>query len=181
MIQHSGKASNAATLSFLAKTGLAAAAVLAAATIAKKRTKHPSTLRGKIVLITGSRGLGLATAQELERRGARIALCARDAQELKQACELLWREQIEAAAFPADVNDASEIAPLVNRVLDRFGRIDILVNNAGEIRVGPLESLTHSDFEQAMDLMFWAAVNLTLEVLPHMKKRRSGQIVNITS
>jgi NAD(P)-dependent dehydrogenase (short-subunit alcohol dehydrogenase family) len=139
------------------------------------------SLWGKVVLITGSRGLGLALAQELGRCGARIALCARDADELKRACEMLGRELIEAAPFPADITDESAIEPLVASVVQRFGRIDVLVNNAGAITIGPLDSFTRDDFDYAMNLMFWAGVNLSFAVLPHMRQRRSGMIVNITS
>ena len=138
-------------------------------------------LCGKTVLITGSRGLGLALAYELGRRGARIALCARDSEELERACDGLHREGIEAVWFPCDVTYKSEIEPLVRHVIERFGRLDILVNNGGEIQVGPLDSLEHSDFECAMDLMFWAPVNLTFAVLPEMTRRGGGHIVNITS
>lgn len=171
----------AGRMSLLAKTAFLAGAALTAVKLTTRRRANNSELRDKIAVITGSRGLGLAIARELGRRGARIALCARDDQELHRACELLEREQIEAAAFRADVSDASAIAPLVSQVLHRFGGIDILVNNAGEIGVGPWESFTRSDFERAMNLMFWGAVNLTFEVLPTMRRQRSGHIVNITS
>src|ERR1700761_1767756 len=167
--------------SLLIKIGVAAGAGFAALHFAKKRATSSSELRGKVVLITGSRGLGLALARELGNRGARIALCARNEQELQRACESLLHQHIEAAPFPADVSNPAEIGLLVNRVLNQFGRLDILVNNAGEITVGPFESFTHSDFERAMNLMFWAAVNLTLEVFPHMKRQGGGSIVNITS
>jgi NAD(P)-dependent dehydrogenase (short-subunit alcohol dehydrogenase family) len=139
------------------------------------------SLWGKVVLITGSRGLGLAAAQELGRQGARIALCARDAHELDRACEILRRERIEAAPFTADITEESAIPLLVERVIQHFGRIDILINNAGSITIGPLDSFTRSDFDYAMNLMFWAAVNLSFAVLPYMRARRSGLIVNITS
>ena len=166
-------------LSFWQTTGLCTAAMLAASQLVKYAKKMD--LRGKTVLITGSRGLGLALAYELGRRGSRIALCARDAEELERACEGLHREEIEAVSFPCDVTHESEIEPLVRQVIGRFGKLDILVNNAGEIQVGPLDSLEHSDFEHAMDLMFWAPVNLTFAVLPEMKRQGGGYIVNITS
>src|SRR5207248_8509237 len=63
----------------------------------------------------------------------------------------------------------------------RFGQIDILMNNAGVMTVGPLEHQTLADFHQALDVMFWGAVYPTLEILPAMRARRSGEIVNITS
>jgi short-subunit dehydrogenase len=169
------------TISLLAKAAIFVGASFAAVKLAKKGLGASPSMRGKVALITGSRGLGLAIARELGRRGVRIALCARDEQELRRACASLSLEQIEASPFPADVCNASEIAPLVKSVLGRFGRIDILVNNAGEITVGPFDTFAHTDFKHAMDLMFWAPVNLTFEVLPIMRQQRSGHIVNITS
>jgi NAD(P)-dependent dehydrogenase (short-subunit alcohol dehydrogenase family) len=167
-------------ISFLAKAALVAGAGFTALKLARRAASARFHMRGKTVLITGSRGLGLAIAQELGRRGARIALCARNEAELQQACASLARERIEALPFPADVSAPSEIAPLVSRVVSKLGGIDVLVNNAGEIRVGPYQTFTPADYEHAMNLMFWAAVNLTFQALPHIKARR-GQIVNITS
>ena len=70
---------------------------------------------------------------------------------------------------------------MIKRVHDRFGSIDILINNAGVISVGPLDEMTIEDFENAMNSNFWAGVYATLAVLPGMRKRHSGRIVNITS
>jgi short-subunit dehydrogenase len=168
-----------AGLSFWQTTGFCAAALFAASRLVKYAKKVD--LRGKTVLITGSRGLGLALAYELGQSGARIALCARDSEELERACEGLHREGIAAVCFPCDVTQKNEIGPLVRQVIERFGRLDILVNNAGEIQVGPFDSLEYSDFERAMDLMFWAPVNLTFAVLPEMRRQGGGNIVNITS
>jgi NAD(P)-dependent dehydrogenase (short-subunit alcohol dehydrogenase family) len=165
--------------SLLWKSAAAAGVIFAAAKLAGRRERL--NLWGKVVLITGSRGLGLALAQELGRQGARIALCARDTEELRRACDMLGRELIEAAPFPADITNEAAIEPLVESVVRRFGRIDILVNNAGAITIGPLDSFTREDFEYAMNLMFWAGVNLSFAVLPHMRERRAGTIVNITS
>jgi short-subunit dehydrogenase len=161
---------------------LSAAGIFAAANIATRLARPKLDLRQKVVLITGgSRGLGLSLAFELGSLGSRLALCARDAHELEQARSRLAERGIEAAIFPCDISEEFDVEPLVARVLDRFGRIDILINNAGHISVAPLERLQHSDFEQAMKVMFWAPVNLTLAVLPHMKQRGSGRIVDITS
>ncbi|MBV9300755.1 MAG: SDR family oxidoreductase [Acidobacteriaceae bacterium] len=150
--------------------------------IVRKLSVSKLDLRDKIVLITGgSRGLGLCLGFELGNRGARLALCARDQQELEEARNRLAARGIEAAVFPCDISDESQISPLVGNVLDRYGRIDVLVNNAGHIIAAPFESFDHSDFERAMNVMFWAPVNLSFAVLPLMKQQRSGSIVNITS
>ncbi|MBV8811911.1 MAG: SDR family oxidoreductase [Acidobacteriaceae bacterium] len=167
--------------SWLTAAGVSALAVLAARHLIKRRDQPLVKLRDKVVLVTGgSRGLGLAIAREFGRQGARVALCARDDEELRKACEKLAAEGIEAVSFPADITDAANIEPLVSSVISRLGSLDVLVNNAGRISVGPFDSFTHADFEEAMNLMFWAPVNLTLAALPHMKGR-SGHIINITS
>jgi short-subunit dehydrogenase len=168
--------------SWLVAAGVTAVALYGIGKLAARVMKNPVNLRGKIALITGgSRGLGLALAQELGEYGCDIALCARDEQELQEAADKLRQLRIEIDVFPCDLSKAEEIEPLVGRVLARFGRIDILVNNAGLIQVAPFDNLEKSDFETAMDLMFWAPVNLTLAVLPHLRKQGSGHIVNIAS
>jgi len=70
---------------------------------------------------------------------------------------------------------------LLKRLYRIFGSLDILINNAGVIQVGPMETFRHEDFESAMDIMYWGHVNTTLAVLPHMKERKTGHIVNVTS
>ncbi len=170
-------------VSILGKVALTAATVIAARKLFSiKANRPPLDLHDKVVLITGgSRGLGFALAQDMGRRGSRLALCARDQSELDEACKRLAEEQIEAVPFICDVTSQPEITTLVERVIERFGRIDILINNAGYIKVGPFDSFEHAEYERAMDLMFWAPVNLTLTVLPHMQKQGAGHVVNITS
>lgn len=161
---------------------VSAAAVIAAAKLATRRARPNSDLKGKVALITGgSRGLGLSLAFELGHLGSHLALCARDANELEEARGRLAERGIDAAIFPCDISESSEVEPLVDRVMDHFGTIDILINNAGQISVAPLARLEHSDFDDAMKVMFWAPVNLTSAVLPYMKRRGSGHIVDITS
>jgi short-subunit dehydrogenase len=167
---------------WLAAAGLSGAAIAAGAAILKKGTSQGVNLRGKLALITGgSRGLGLAIARELGSRGAQVALCARDENELQSARDILAKNNIDAEYFVADISKEPEIEMLIRGVMARFGRIDVLVNNAGHIKVGPAQSFDKSEFTAAMDLMFWAPVHLTFAVLPVMERQGSGHIVNITS
>ena len=170
------------SMKFFEKAAIAAAAVVGANALLSAGGKRKFQLHSKVVLITGgSRGLGFALAQELGRRGSRLALCARDAEELEEACRRLGREQIEAVPFTADLADKQDAELLIERVIKRFGHVDVLVNNAGHIQVGPFDSFDRADYERAMQVMFWAPVNLSLAVLPHMRGRGQGHIVNITS
>ncbi len=147
-----------------------------------KRFTRGDDVSGQVVLITGaSRGLGLAMAREFAGAGARLAICARDPQELDWAREDLARRGAEAVAIQCDVGNHDDVQRLVRETLERFGRIDTLVNNAGVITVGPWQSQTLTDYQEAMDTMFWGVVYPTLAVLPHMLQRGRGRIANITS
>jgi NAD(P)-dependent dehydrogenase (short-subunit alcohol dehydrogenase family) len=139
-------------------------------------------VHGEVVLITGgSRGLGLALAREFARVGCRLVLCARDAQELERARHDLAQRGADVLAVPCDVSDREQVNHLIAQATQRFGRVDILVNNAGIIQVGPLHTATVEDFETALNVMFWGVLYPTLAVLPQMRARRKGRIVNITS
>jgi NAD(P)-dependent dehydrogenase (short-subunit alcohol dehydrogenase family) len=87
----------------------------------------------------------------------------------------------EVLAIPCDVSDQAQVAAMVETVTQHYGRIDILINNAGIIVVAPVETLTHADFERVMAVNFWGVLNPTMAVLPAMRARGSGRIVNITS
>ena len=139
-------------------------------------------LTGRVVVITGgSRGLGLVLARKLGRRGMRVVVCARDEEELERARASLAAEAIDATALPVDVTDADGMAGMIADVEENLGPVDVLVNNAGIIQVGPSESMTLDDYRRAMDVMFWGALNGAEAVLPRMRGRRRGTIVNITS
>ena len=139
-------------------------------------------LNGKTALVTGgSRGLGLLIAEQLGRRGCRVMICARDAEELETAGRRLRKQGIDADTTVCDVTDPGAADLLVGAVESRFGQLDILVNNAGVIQVGPLEAMTGQDFEQSWQTMFAGPLRLTLAALPRMRSRHSGTIVNIAS
>jgi short-subunit dehydrogenase len=139
-------------------------------------------LNGKVVLITGgSRGLGLVMAREFAREGARLAICARDEGELERARADLKKLGAQVIAVPCDVTERAQVNEMISIVTDRYGQVDVLVNNAGVIQVGPVEVMTLEDYEEAMRVHFWAPLYTTLAVLPEMRRRRQGRIVNISS
>jgi short-subunit dehydrogenase len=140
------------------------------------------SLEGKIALVTGgSRGLGLVLARDLGLKGMRIVICARDEEELERARATLAAEGIQATALPGDVADEECMAGLIADVEENVGPIDVLVNNAGIMQVGPAETMRPDDYRRAMDVMFWGALYTSEAVLPRMRARRRGTIVNVTS
>ena len=160
---------------------MAAIGIVAAAGL-YRAVKPKYKVQDKVALITGgSRGLGLVLARELADRGARIAICARDRDELQRAKEDLESRGAEVFDAICDVRDQSAVETMIADVRSRFGRIDILVNNAGVIQVGPLESQTQSDFEEAMNVHFWGPYYAMRAVLPEMRQRGEGRIANISS
>jgi len=139
-------------------------------------------LAGKVALITGgSRGLGLVLARTMGQRGMRVVICARDEEELERARASLAAEGIDATALPCDVTDEEGVAGLVADIEENIGPVDVLVNNAGIIQLGPSEAMRLDDYRRAMDVMFWGALNTAEAVLPRMRARRRGTMVNVTS
>jgi NAD(P)-dependent dehydrogenase (short-subunit alcohol dehydrogenase family) len=139
-------------------------------------------LLGKTVVITGgSRGLGLALAREVAAQGAQVVVCARDVDSLERARQSLEQLGADVLAVPCDVTEPASTTELLRQVHERFGPVDVLINNAGVIEVGPAETMSVADYEEAMATNFWGMLYPTLAVLPEMRERRGGRIVNITS
>jgi len=159
--------------------GVVGAGLAAREVLARRREVE---LTGEVALVTGgSRGLGFLLARELARAGCRVAICARDAAELERARAALAGEGASVLAVPCDVADPEQVRELVGAVERHFGPVEILINNAGIIQVGPLETMTVTDFQQAMDVMYWGAVYPSLAVLPGMRARHQGRICTISS
>ena len=139
-------------------------------------------LRGRTILVTGgSRGLGFLVARELLREGAQVAICARDADTLSRAQRQLEGDGRPVVAIQCDVTVREHVERVVGRVTEELGTIDALINNAGTITVGPLDTMRLADFHDAMNTNFWGALHAILAVLPAMRRRRAGRIVNIAS
>jgi NAD(P)-dependent dehydrogenase (short-subunit alcohol dehydrogenase family) len=142
------------------------------------------SFEGKSVLITGgSRGLGLALAIEFAREGAKVAVIARDRDELLRA-----KAKVEALvptahlrAYACDVTSHREFAEAIKLVVLDQGGLDVLVNNAGAITVGPFEAMDNEDFEAQMNLHFMAPVHACRLALPYLREKSGARIVNICS
>jgi short-subunit dehydrogenase len=139
---------------------------------------------GKVVLVTGaSSGIGRAAALQLAIAGATVLLVARSEDQLAEAVAEITAAGGTGIAYRCDLTDFDEIDALVTKVLDQHGRVDVLVNNAGmSIR----RKVRHSqdrfqDFERPMHLNYFAAVRLTMGLLPTMVEREAGQVINISS
>jgi NAD(P)-dependent dehydrogenase (short-subunit alcohol dehydrogenase family) len=160
------------------------AAILAgiASLRAASRKRRRLDFRDKVAVVTGgSRGLGLVLARELVAEGARVAICARDEAELARAEAELRQATDDVLAVPCDLTQREQVDAMLAKVRERLGPVDVLINNAGTIQVGPMDEMTTADYEEALRVHFWAPLFTSLGVLPDMRRRRLGRIVNIAS
>lgn len=140
-------------------------------------------LYGKVAIVTGgSRGLGLLIAEEMGRRGARVAICGREAAAVERASAMLSNEGIEVLARSCDLGDRHQAEAFVREVEHHYGRIDVLVNNAGIIRVAPVSAMSADDVDDAMHASFASAQNMSFAALPALRRQRGeARIANVTS
>jgi NAD(P)-dependent dehydrogenase (short-subunit alcohol dehydrogenase family) len=162
--------------------GMAAGACAVLAGTRALRARRAIDFSGRVVVITGgSRGLGLVLARRFAAEGARLCLLARNDEELARAKAELADTGAEVLTIRCDVRRRADIRAAVDRMLDRWPAIDVLVNNAGVIQVGPLEHMATEDFENALATHFWGPLHLMYEIVPAMRRRGFGRIVNISS
>ncbi|MCR5889741.1 SDR family oxidoreductase [Hymenobacter sp. J193] len=162
-------------------TALGVGALVTAATVWNNR-RGSYDLRGRVVLITGgSRGLGLILARQAVAEGANVAICARDADELERARLELAAGGTRVMTLVRDLTSPEDVRTLVAEVQNQLGPIDVLINNAGIITAGPLEHMDERDYEESMQVHFWAPFHTMQAVLPNMRRRGEGRIVNIAS
>jgi 3-oxoacyl-[acyl-carrier protein] reductase len=140
-------------------------------------------LRGKCAIVcAASRGLGRATALSLAREGAAVAICARSEPALLEAAEEI-RASTGALIVPivADVGGAEDADRLVSRAAADLGGIDILITNTGGPKSALFETLSDADWYEAIDSLLMSVVRLSRGVIPHMRRRGGGRILNVTS
>ena len=140
----------------------------------------PSQLSGQVVVVAGaSKGIGLATAQALLARGARVVLLAREPARLEAAVSALRDEN--ALGIAVDVCDKRAVTAALAGVVARWGRIDGLVNNVGFQFARRLEIMPESEIRQLIELNFVSAVFACQAAIPHLRAAGGGRIVNISS
>ena len=145
------------------------------------RAKRAYDVSGKTILIVGgSRGLGLILARQLAAQGAKLSICARGERELAAAKLDLEARGAEVLTTVCDVTDKAQIENVVEKTVARFGGIDVLFYVAGVFIAGPLEAMTDHDFEYSMKVNFWGAYYATMAALPFLKQS-SGRVVHMSS
>ncbi len=140
-------------------------------------------LPGRVAIVTGAaRGIGFAIAERLSRAGAHVVVADVAEEGAAAAVERLREGGSKAAAAPADVTSPDEVGAMVEHALEAFGQLDILVNNAGITgRDAPLWETTDEDWQKVLDLNLNATFYCCRAVVPHMRERQSGAIVNVAS
>jgi 3-oxoacyl-[acyl-carrier protein] reductase len=140
-------------------------------------------LKGKVALVGGSsRGLGRAVARELAAEGCSVVLCSRDADAIARAgADIARQTGAETLAVAANLSDAAAVERVVSAAFDRFSRVDVLVTNTGGPPAGSFETHSPDAWRCAVAQNLESVLNLTRAVVPGMKERRWGRIVNVTS
>ena len=140
-------------------------------------------LTGRSAVITGgSKGLGLAMAAGLASAGASMMLVNRNTAEgIRAAEELSTIYGVKAMSFGADITDRQQTETMAKVAIDAFGKIDILINSAGINIRGPIDEVTPEDFNKVMDVNVNGTWLCCRAVVPHMKERGSGKIINLAS
>jgi 3-oxoacyl-[acyl-carrier protein] reductase len=140
-------------------------------------------IRDRVALVAASsKGLGRAIAEELAAEEVNLVMCARGPDALRDTAKSIRdRTGVTVVDVAADVSEQSGLERVVAGALEKFGRVDILVNNSGGPPSGPFESYTPETWEAATRLLLFSVVGFTRALLPGMKERKWGRILNVTS
>jgi NAD(P)-dependent dehydrogenase (short-subunit alcohol dehydrogenase family) len=142
----------------------------------------PLVLRGAVVAITGaSAGIGRETALAFAREGARVAVCARRTDRLRELAAQIAAAGSEALVQEVDVADEAQVGAFVRATVDRFGRLDVLVNNAGYGVRGRVEETPAEDYRRLMEVNYLGTVYGCRAAIPLMRAQGGGVIVNVSS
>jgi Tropinone reductase 1 len=140
------------------------------------------TLAGKKALITGgTKGIGLAIAEEFLALGAQVFIVARKADELQKVLEEWQKQQLPATGLAADVSKKADRETIIATVTDQWGSLDILINNAGSNFRKKTPDFSEQEYDQLMDTNLKSAFHLCQLAYPFLKAASSGRIINISS
>ena len=134
------------------------------------------------IVCASSKGLGKAISLGLSREGSFVVICARHEEDLIQTRQVIQNETGgEVMSVVADVSNPKEVDNLVEIAIERFNGIDILINNSGGPKAGGFDDLNSADYQSAIDLNLMSTINMTRAVVPSMRSRGGGRIINLTS
>jgi len=135
-------------------------------------------LSGKVALVTGgSRGIGFTTAKILSENGATVVITAKDPKRLEKST----LEIFNVIGIAADIRNRNDVKNVVNRIIEKFGRLDILVNNAGIFpKIKKLHEIDEDDWNEVLDVNLTGQFRFTKEAIPYLQKT-AGCIINISS
>jgi len=138
------------------------------------------TMKDRVAVVTGgSKGIGIAVARRFAESGAKVAILARGAADLKAAREQLAKDGLQVHDYVCDVSKAQDIFATYDKIVKDHGKVDMLVNNAGTSRAMPFETVTDAIWQEDLDLKLFAAIRLSRLVWPGMKQRKWGRIINV--
>jgi 3-oxoacyl-[acyl-carrier protein] reductase len=138
------------------------------------------TMKDRVAVVTGgSKGIGIAVARRFAGAGARVAILARGAADLKAAREELAKDGLKVNDYACDVSKASDIAKAHDKIVADLGPVDILINNAGTARTMAFENISDEAWQDDLDLKLFAAIRFSRLVWPGMKARKWGRIINV--
>lgn len=140
-------------------------------------------MKNKVAIITGgSKGIGFASALLLAKEGADIAICGRNLSKLEEAAALIKEETGKEIYYASkDVTMKNDCEDFIKETAERFGGIDILINNAGQSAAMPFEDISEELWRKDLDLKLFAAINCSNAVIPYMKEKGRGAILNVTA
>jgi NADP-dependent 3-hydroxy acid dehydrogenase YdfG len=141
-----------------------------------------NNIKDKVVVITGaSSGMGEAAAKHLAELGAVVVLGARRSERIEKLAKEIEGNGGKALAIATDVTKRDQVKKVVDSAVEKFGRVDVILNNAGIMPLSPMDRLNVDEWDQMVDVNIKGVLNGIAAVLPHMKKQKSGHIINTAS